>query len=55
MALVLEFFTTLGKVVWYTLLALVKLFLPVAKKDVRGDIVLVTGAGSGIGRLIAIR
>ncbi|XP_069486617.1 17-beta-hydroxysteroid dehydrogenase 13-like [Ambystoma mexicanum] len=34
--------------------ALVKLFIPVKKKSVRGEVVLVTGAGHGLGRLTAI-
>ncbi|XP_067836198.1 epidermal retinol dehydrogenase 2 isoform X1 [Heptranchias perlo] len=39
---------------YYTLEALVKLVVPVRKKDVSGEIVLVSGAGSGIGRLVAL-
>ncbi|XP_077984274.1 epidermal retinol dehydrogenase 2-like [Glandiceps talaboti] len=34
--------------------AMIKFFLPAKKKSLAGDIVLVTGAGSGIGRLLAI-
>ncbi|XP_070569082.1 epidermal retinol dehydrogenase 2-like [Ptychodera flava] len=37
-----------------TIWACIKFFLPSAKKSVANDIVLVTGAGNGIGRLIAI-
>lgn len=35
--------------IYYQLEALVRLFIKPARKDVSGEIVLVTGAGSGIG------
>lgn len=38
----------------YTLEALARLFVPVRRKSVSGELVLVTGAGSGIGRLMAM-
>ena len=43
--------------VYYFLVKLVKLCLPVAwlQKDVSGLVVLVTGGGSGIGRLMCLR
>merc|ERR1711936_1080293 len=43
--------------VYYFLVKLVKLCLPVAwlQKDVSGQVVLVTGGGSGIGRLMCLR
>lgn len=39
--------------VFYFFEAFVRLFIPRCKKDVEGEIVLVTGAANGIGKLIA--
>ncbi|XP_058278399.1 epidermal retinol dehydrogenase 2-like isoform X2 [Hirundo rustica] len=41
--------------IYYLLESLVFLVVPGRKKNVSGEIVLITGAGSGIGRLLAIK
>ncbi|XP_051878967.1 epidermal retinol dehydrogenase 2 [Pristis pectinata] len=50
----LETLCTLLLWLYFSLEALVLLVLPARRKNVKGEIVLVTGAGSGIGRLVAL-
>ncbi|NWS36298.1 RDHE2 dehydrogenase, partial [Polioptila caerulea] len=51
----LETLKTIVLLVYYLLESLVFLIVPGRKKNVSGEIVLITGAGSGIGRLLAIK
>ncbi|NXI51627.1 RDHE2 dehydrogenase, partial [Chloroceryle aenea] len=51
----LETLTVLGLTLYYLLESLVFLIVPRRKKNVSGEIVLITGAGGGIGRLLSLK
>ncbi len=55
LSVLVELVVSLGRVLWLTAAAMVGFFLPTRPKDVSKEIVLVTGAASGIGRLIALK
>ncbi|XP_032363148.1 epidermal retinol dehydrogenase 2, partial [Etheostoma spectabile] len=38
---------------WYNVESFIHIFVPMKKKNITGEVVLITGAGSGIGRLMA--
>lgn len=50
---VLDFILMLPLLIVFCIESFVKLFIPKKKKSVAGEIVLITGAGHGIGRLTA--
>ncbi|XP_064507892.1 estradiol 17-beta-dehydrogenase 11-like [Pseudopipra pipra] len=54
MNLFVETFLFLGTLVYSYLEAFVKLFVPVRRKSVSGELVLITGAGHGVGRATAL-
>ncbi|TKS80462.1 Epidermal retinol dehydrogenase 2 [Collichthys lucidus] len=39
--------------IWYNVESFIHFFVPMKKKNIAGEVVLITGAGSGIGRLMA--
>lgn len=39
--------------IWYNVESFIHLFVPRKRKNIAGEVVLITGAGSGIGRLMA--
>lgn len=51
----IEFFQALGIVLLQILASIFRFFIPPAKKDVSGEIVFITGAGSGLGKLMAAK
>lgn len=53
MNFILETLQVLLLSLWYNIESFIYLFVPMRKKNVAGEVVLITGAGSGIGRLMA--
>lgn len=53
MNFILETLQVLLLSIWYNVESFIHLFVPIKKKNISGEVVLITGAGSGIGRLMA--
>ncbi|XP_068737551.1 epidermal retinol dehydrogenase 2-like [Montipora capricornis] len=54
-SVIIELFALIGTLCREMLVSFVQTFLPPSRKDINGEIVFVTGAGSGLGRLMAIK
>lgn len=53
--LLIEAFSLVGIILWHFLKSFIQIFFPPPRKDVRGEIIFLTGAGSGIGRMMALK
>lgn len=51
----LETLRFFGLLIYFILESFILLFIPIRKKNVAGEIVLITGAGCGMGRLLALK
>ncbi|XP_030071438.1 retinol dehydrogenase 10 isoform X2 [Microcaecilia unicolor] len=54
MNIVVEFFVVMFRVLWAFVMAAARWLVPLREKSVAGQVCLVTGAGSGLGRLFAL-
>ena len=54
-SVIIELFALIGTLCREILVSFVQIFFPPSRKDINGEIVFVTGAGSGLGRLMAIK
>lgn len=53
--LFVEFLQVLGTLLCQIFTSIFRFFIPVSKKDVSGEIVFITGAGSGLGKLLSLK
>lgn len=54
-SLIIEAFCVIGVVLWQILKSFVQIFFPPPRKDISGEIIFLSGAGSGLGRLMAFK
>ena len=54
-SLIIETFHLIGIVLWQVLKSFIQLFISPPRKDIDGEIIFLTGAGSGLGRLMALK
>ena len=54
-SLIIETLAVIGIVLWQTLKSFLQIFFPPPRKDINGEIIFLTGAGSGLGRMMAFK
>lgn len=54
-SLLVEIFTVIALVLWQGLKSFFQFFVPPPRKDIDGEIIFLTGAGSGLGRMLAFK
>lgn len=54
-SLIVELFSVIAIVIWQSLKSFVQIFFPPPRKDINGEIIFLTGAGSGLGRMLALK
>lgn len=55
MSFIIETLHVIGIVLLQFLKSFIQVFIPTPRKDINGEIIFLTGAGSGLGRLMALK